>query len=279
MNLMQQAKALMEQQEQEFRQTKEELEMKFKQLTVREQELERQQHEMEARVLQSVKDKEEELNRRQLHLERISQSINNTKKSGKIKLNVGGTIFTTTVETLTAEKDTFFAAMVSDNFRKEVDSDDGTYFIDRNPQFFPIILDHLRGYAIVDEKHDIVVDLREQYFHKDPSVFKVQIQKLKSEALFYGMESLVFMLSKICRHCGADLSTEIGRNQMCSHKLQVFRTENNTNSGKGIQVRAGSCQICHMQVCTGFKCSICSAYFCESCQGASLCQRNNQHEV
>jgi len=62
----------------------------------------------------------------------------------KIKLNVGGKLFVTSLATLTSEKDTYFSALFSEHFRPEPD-EDGEIFIDRNPKQFDLILDHLRG--------------------------------------------------------------------------------------------------------------------------------------
>lgn len=62
----------------------------------------------------------------------------------KVKLNVGGTVFMSTVDTLTVEKPTFFSAMFSEHFDTQPD-EDGEIFIDRDPTHFPIILNHLRG--------------------------------------------------------------------------------------------------------------------------------------
>jgi len=66
-------------------------------------------------------------------------------------LNIGGKIFVTSLNTLTSQRDNFFAAMFSGNFKTEPD-EDGEYFIDRNPSHFQLILDHLRG---IDVKSQI----------------------------------------------------------------------------------------------------------------------------
>lgn len=42
------------------------------------------------------------------------------KYSSKVKLNIGGKIFMTTVETLTREKDNFFSAMFSERFNTQL---------------------------------------------------------------------------------------------------------------------------------------------------------------
>jgi hypothetical protein len=63
-------------------------------------------------------------------------------RSGRVKLNVGGSVFETTIATLTKYPDTFFhAAFVS--FHSPLDAD-GCYFVDRDGTHFGVILDFLR---------------------------------------------------------------------------------------------------------------------------------------
>jgi len=63
--------------------------------------------------------------------------------SKKVKLNVGGQVFVTSVETLTKEEDSMFAIMFSGRFPIRKD-EDGEIFIDRSPQHFGVILNYLR---------------------------------------------------------------------------------------------------------------------------------------
>ncbi|KAL9642658.1 hypothetical protein ABK040_009737 [Willaertia magna] len=66
-----------------------------------------------------------------------------------VKLNIGGTKFTTTEETLLSEKDTFFSGLIQ--FEKNSNSNKEELFIDRNPQYFLIILNHLRGHNVYSQ--------------------------------------------------------------------------------------------------------------------------------
>lgn len=59
-----------------------------------------------------------------------------------ITINVGGTRFETHLKTLRKQPN-FFSAMFSGNFNI-TPSSDGSYFIDRNPRYFELILDFLR---------------------------------------------------------------------------------------------------------------------------------------
>jgi hypothetical protein len=65
------------------------------------------------------------------------------KNSKIIKLNVGGKRFTTTLTTLTSDKDSMLAAMFSGRYSLEKD-EEGYHFIDRNGEYFSFILDYLR---------------------------------------------------------------------------------------------------------------------------------------
>ena len=70
---------------------------------------------------------------------------------GKIKLNVGGKIFVTTIQTLTKDPDSMLASMFSGRFPMTPD-EDGSFFIDRDPKYFRFILNFLRtGVALLPE--------------------------------------------------------------------------------------------------------------------------------
>src|SRR5947209_16168674 len=63
-----------------------------------------------------------------------------------VKLNIGGTTFTTSLSTLTTQE-TFFSALLSGAF-EVVEDEFGAYFIDRDPRNFHLILNYLRGQDI-----------------------------------------------------------------------------------------------------------------------------------
>jgi hypothetical protein len=63
----------------------------------------------------------------------------------KIRLNVGGAKFTTSKTTLLAESGTYFDALIQND--QWSPDEEGDFFIDRNPRFFPAILDYLRMLA------------------------------------------------------------------------------------------------------------------------------------
>ena len=63
----------------------------------------------------------------------------------KINLNIGGTDFVTTRETL-LNKSGFFAALV-----RNTDAD-AVFFVDRDPTYFMYILNYLRGSEFIPSK-------------------------------------------------------------------------------------------------------------------------------
>jgi len=65
----------------------------------------------------------------------------------KILLDIGGKVFATSQATLTNGKSHFFTAMFSGKYSTKP-NEEGTYFIDRNPTMFQLILDYLRGEEI-----------------------------------------------------------------------------------------------------------------------------------
>lgn len=73
--------------------------------------------------------------------------MNEARFEERILFDVGGTLFPTTKQTLLSKKDTYFSAMLQSGYWEP--SEDGIYFIDRNPKFFGYILDYLR-YGVLD---------------------------------------------------------------------------------------------------------------------------------
>ena len=78
------------------------------------------------------------------HFEEISRKISTINIGDAIKLNVGGNIFQTSVETLTKYPESLIAEMFSAKFNLKTD-DDGCYFIDRDGTHFRHILNYLRS--------------------------------------------------------------------------------------------------------------------------------------
>ncbi|XP_012275809.1 BTB/POZ domain-containing protein KCTD3 isoform X2 [Orussus abietinus] len=87
-----------------------------------------------------------------------------------VHLNVGGTRFSTSRQTLTWIPDSFFTALLSNRIASRRD-ENGALFIDRDPKMFSIILNYLRTRDI---------DLR-----------NMDIRTLRHEAEYYGITPLV----------------------------------------------------------------------------------------
>ncbi|CAK9813430.1 BTB/POZ domain-containing protein KCTD3 [Anthophora quadrimaculata] len=87
-----------------------------------------------------------------------------------VHLNVGGTRFSTSKQTLTWVPDSFFTALLSNRIASHKD-EIGALFIDRDPKLFSIILNYLRT--------------------KDIDLKNVDLRTLRHEAEYYGITPLV----------------------------------------------------------------------------------------
>ncbi|KAL0491120.1 F-box/WD repeat-containing protein, partial [Acrasis kona] len=94
-------------------------------------------------------------------LKRRREESNEPQKkttSDYVKLNIGGTIFATTIKTLTSQGNNFFSEM----FDEMDPGADGSYFIDRDANDFSIILSKLRGYDIQESIKEMNAKRRRQ---------------------------------------------------------------------------------------------------------------------
>ena len=69
-------------------------------------------------------------------IEEITKTLNQVHFASTIKLNVGGKIYKTTLDTLRKDPDSMLCAMFSGRFELKADQDDGAYFIDRDAELF-----------------------------------------------------------------------------------------------------------------------------------------------
>ena len=123
----------------------------------------------------------DELNKTQeeriaLEQERVSMEKTHEFQKNKIILNVGGQRFETSRQTLTSVPDTYLASMFSGRFKLTPDVADGSYFIDRDPNHFNIVLNHLRDRGSSDTASAIASTMEGQ-----------QAMELKTELAFYGL--------------------------------------------------------------------------------------------
>lgn len=86
-----------------------------------------------------------------------------------VKLNIGGTMFSTFLGTLRTYPNSSLARLFEDPIEAPRDSRDGSYFLDRNGSLFGLILDYLRGGSLV--------------VPRDP----VQYNILRQEICYYGL--------------------------------------------------------------------------------------------
>ena len=70
------------------------------------------------------------------HFENMRKKLDNVHFKKHIKLNVGGQIYKTSIETLVRDPDSMLAAMFSKRFDVKPDEEDGAYFIDRDGTHF-----------------------------------------------------------------------------------------------------------------------------------------------
>ncbi|KAK4519543.1 tRNA-His guanylyltransferase [Mucor velutinosus] len=100
-------------------------------------------------------------------------------KSGKIRLNVGGSMFETSLSTLRRDTNSLLATMFSGRHLISAESD-GSYFIDRDPSHFRLVLNYLRDLRI------------------PPTILQDTkiCQELLQEAKYYCIEGLIKILQQ-----------------------------------------------------------------------------------
>jgi hypothetical protein len=113
-------------------QQNEELDMRFRKYVQLENELDM--------VCQA---REMALEEREKNFELSTQRITSTVTPNKIKLDVGGRIFSVTLDMMLRYPDSFFARMFSGSYPGQIGSD-GAYFINRSPKMFDYVVDYLR---------------------------------------------------------------------------------------------------------------------------------------
>jgi hypothetical protein len=103
-----------------------------------------------------------------------------TSIKDKIILDVGGEKYTTSIATLTREKDTFFTTLFSKSWKFERDPQDNSIFIDRNGKNFGYILEYLRTDLIPTEV------MQDETLRRN----------LLIEAEYFRLHSLIFILTE-----------------------------------------------------------------------------------
>jgi len=107
--------------------------------------------------------------------EEATAKLQNSHFPSKIKLDVGGRIFSTSLSNLQRYPDSFFGVMFSGRWDSKP-GEDGCYFIDRSPRVFDHIIDYLRGEQnelelISSEKKALLI--REAKFYQLPQLVDI----------------------------------------------------------------------------------------------------------
>ncbi|CAF0794126.1 unnamed protein product [Adineta steineri] len=106
--------------------------------------------------------------------------LGTTSIKGKVILDVGDIKYTTSIITLTREKNTFFTALFSEQRELERDPNDNSIFIDRNGDLFKHILEYLRTDKI----------------HNDIMTNESLRQRLIIEAKYFCLHNLIHLLAE-----------------------------------------------------------------------------------
>jgi len=78
----------------------------------------------------------------------LAKKLEHVHFSNTLKLNIGGQLFTTSLETMKKDPGSMFHAMFSERFDTKP-AEDGSYFIDRDATHFRVILQYLRTGELV----------------------------------------------------------------------------------------------------------------------------------
>ena len=158
-----------------------------------------------------------------------------TAVQGMVLLNVGGRKFTTSVDTLIMEKDTFFTALLSNQWKVEKDKE-GYIFIDEDGDIFAEILIYMRNparYVLSDEKlRQRVINDAEKYklsqllallgcFQKTTLLNFEQQQKLNE---FYGKKDQMWNLIYIGTQDGFDAAVFHNRANNQGPTMTIIRS-------------------------------------------------------
>jgi len=111
---------------------------------------------------------------------------NKGKESDWVTLNVGGRLFATTRSTLTKDKDSMLAKMFGEHWSSTTDAN-GSYLIDRTPEYFAPILNYLRcGVLVIDDGVNAEGVLQEAKFFNITSILErlntIVERRLKADA-------------------------------------------------------------------------------------------------
>ena len=99
-------------------------------------------------VCDIVKRETSRLRKEKEAFESLAKKLEHVHFSNTLKLNIGGQLFTTSLETMKKDPGSMFHAMFSERFDTKP-AEDGSYFIDRDATHFRVILQYLRTGELV----------------------------------------------------------------------------------------------------------------------------------
>ncbi|KAI8062601.1 BTB/POZ protein [Gongronella butleri] len=128
-------------------------------------------------ITDGLVDWQNKLEKEKKSLDTEKETMRHLRKSQdeKIKLNVGGQIFETSMTTLQRDPNSTLAAMFNGRHDLVQDDEDGSYFIDRDGTYFRLVLNYLRDLRIPPS------------IRNDPKI----MDELKQEAEFYHITGLL----------------------------------------------------------------------------------------
>ena len=185
----------------------------------------------------------------------IKVKLANTLLKDKVKLNVGGERYTTTVGTLTRKAGTHLNEIFSGEWQLELDDLDKSIFIDRNGQIFAYVLEYLRTDTVADEVLDneilrhslateakyfsltdlmkILTDADEMYASRAkiaktfPTGTLLGIEQMKKLNEFYGKEDQRWTLIHKASKDGFDAASFHTRCNNQGPTMTIIRSNNN----------------------------------------------------
>ena len=121
--------------------------------------------------------------------ESVAKKLKHVHFSSTVKLNVGGQVFTTSLETMKKDAGSMLNAMFSGRFDTKP-AEDGSYFIDRDGTHFRYILNYLRtGKLILPEDKVLKKEvLEEARFYQIQGVIDKLEPKPYSESMILSLE-------------------------------------------------------------------------------------------
>eukprot|EP01114_Cavostelium_apophysatum_P024179 TRINITY_DN9393_c0_g1_i1.p1 TRINITY_DN9393_c0_g1~~TRINITY_DN9393_c0_g1_i1.p1 ORF type:complete len:306 (-),score=51.70 TRINITY_DN9393_c0_g1_i1:121-972(-) len=107
-----------------------------------------------------------------------------SEKNRIIGLNIGGSVFQTTQQTLTSFGENYFSVLVGGTIPSQLDKN-GNYFIDRDGQYFTVLLEYLRtGDLVIPNGMKKSSVLREAEFYSIPITKNSKEQELRTDGMY-----------------------------------------------------------------------------------------------